>query len=110
MRNFVQEGGVLTLIAPYAVTSGQGLLVGSIFGVATADAAISTSVETILWGVAELTKLVTDVVTVGLKVYWDNTNKRVTISSAGNTLIGVATVAAGNGATVVKVRLNGSFA
>ena len=45
MKNFVMEGRTITLPAPYAVTSGQGLQVGSIFGVASADAAISADVE-----------------------------------------------------------------
>jgi predicted RecA/RadA family phage recombinase len=34
MKNYVQEGDVLTLTAPYAVASGAGLQVGSIFGFA----------------------------------------------------------------------------
>lgn len=37
MKNFVMEGKTLTLTAPYALTSGQGLLVGSLFGVASGD-------------------------------------------------------------------------
>ena len=37
MKNYVQPGATLTLTAPYAVVSGDGLLVGSIFGVATTD-------------------------------------------------------------------------
>ena len=34
MKNYVQPGNTITLTAPYAVVSGDGLLVGSIFGVA----------------------------------------------------------------------------
>ena len=33
MKNFVQPGNTITLTAPYAVASGDGLLVGYIFGV-----------------------------------------------------------------------------
>ena len=33
MKNFVQDGGVLTVTAPYALTSGQGCQVGTaLFG------------------------------------------------------------------------------
>ena len=39
MKNFVQPGSTITLTAPYAVASGDGLLVGAIFGVAAGDAA-----------------------------------------------------------------------
>jgi predicted RecA/RadA family phage recombinase len=66
MKNFVMEGRTITLTAPYAVTSGQGLLVGSIFGVASADAAISTDVEAVLEGVFTLTKATGAAWTVGI--------------------------------------------
>jgi hypothetical protein len=48
---------------------------------------------------------------VGDKVYWDNTNKRVTKIATDNTLIGVALGMVGSGAdeTTGRVRLNGSF-
>ena len=35
MRNYIQPGHAITLAAPYDVVSGAGLLVGSIFGVAS---------------------------------------------------------------------------
>ena len=39
MKNFIQPGDSLTVSAPYAVTSGQGVLVGALFGIAAYDAA-----------------------------------------------------------------------
>ena len=45
MKNFVQPGNTITLTAPYAVTSGDGLLVGAIFGVAAGTAAIGEAVD-----------------------------------------------------------------
>jgi predicted RecA/RadA family phage recombinase len=45
MKNFIQPGDSLTVSAPYAVTSGQGVLVGALFGIAAYDAASSTTVE-----------------------------------------------------------------
>lgn len=107
MKNWVQEGEVVTLTAPYAVASGAGLLVGSIFGVATNAAANGATVEAALCGVVTLTALNTDVASVGTKAYWDNTNKRVTITAASNSLIGVFTAAKANGETTATVRLNG---
>ena len=38
MKNYVQPGNTITLTAPYDVASGDGLLVGSVFGVAAGDA------------------------------------------------------------------------
>ncbi len=109
MKNFTQEGRTITLTAPYAVTSGQGLQVGSIFGVASADAAISTDVETLIEGVGLLTKAAAQAWTQGALIYWDNAAKNCTTTVSTNKLIGVATVAALTADTVGYVRLNGAF-
>lgn len=109
MKNFVMEGKTITLPAPYAITSGQGLLVGSIFGIAAADAAISADVETLLEGVFTLTKATGAAWTVGALIYWDNTAKNCTTTVSTNKLVGVATAAAASGDTVGNVRLNAAF-
>lgn len=113
MKNYIQAGESLELLAPYDVTSGAGLLVGSIFGIAT-DAALSGNpVITVTEGVYDLAALSTDSATVGTKAYWDNTNKRITVTSSGNTYVGVFVKAKAGGAqgdTTAQVRLNGSFA
>ena len=111
MKNYVQPGNTLTLTAPYAVTSGDGLLVGAIFGVAAGDAAIGATVEAALTGVFDLTKIGSQAWTVGVKIYWDDTNKRCTTVATDNTLIGVAVeaVAGGAGDTIGRVRLNAAF-
>ncbi len=110
-KNFIQPGGTITLTVPYAVTSGDGLLVGSIFGVAAGNAASGATVETALVGVFDIGKAGSQAWTVGTKVYWDDTNKRTTSVATSNTLIGVATeaVAGGAGDTIGRVRLNASF-
>ena len=111
MKNYVQPGNTVTLTAPYAVTSGDGLLVGSIFGVAAGDATNAETVETALVGVFDLKKVGSQAWSAGDKVYWDNTNKEASKTATGNTLIGVATEAVAGGAADVigRVRLNASF-
>jgi predicted RecA/RadA family phage recombinase len=111
MKTYVQPGHALTLIAPYDVASGDGLLVGAIFGVASGDALSGTEVEAQLTGVVDIAKTASQAWTAGAKVYWDNIAKRVTNVASGNTLIGVAVLAVGGGAeeTVGRVRLNASF-
>jgi predicted RecA/RadA family phage recombinase len=111
MKNFVQPGNTITLAAPTAVTSGAGVLVGTIFGIAAHDAASGDPVETVTTGVFDVIKIGSQTWGVGDKVYWDNTNKRVTKVATDNTLIGVALVVVGSGAdeTTGRVRLNGSF-
>ena len=111
MKNFVQTGNTITLTAPYAVGSGDGLLVGSIFGVASGTAALGETVEAALTGVYDLKKVASQAWAAGDKVYWDNTAKEATKTTTSNTLIGVAVVAVAGGASDIigRVRLNASF-
>jgi predicted RecA/RadA family phage recombinase len=111
MKNFIQRGETLTLTAPYAVSSGGGALVGSIFGVAATDVASGEDGEFQVVGVFDLVRE-TGASTgwsQGALIYWDNTNKRVTKTSTSNKLIGVAVRAAADGDATGRVRLNGAF-
>ncbi len=111
MKNFVQTGDKITCTAPYALTSGQGFLVGVLFAVALHDAANGAQVEGQMSGVVDLTALSTDTAsgTALVLAYWDNTNRRVTTTASGNTKIGVIVAAKANGDTTARVRLNGAF-
>lgn len=111
MKNYVQPGNTITLTAPYDVASGDGLLVGAIFGVATGAAVNGNPIEAALVGVFDLTKVGSQAWAVGDKIYWDNTAKQATKTPTSNTLIGVAIEAVGSGAgeTIGRVRLNASF-
>ena len=111
MKNYVQPGNTITLTAPYAVASGDGLLVGSIFGVAAGSAILGDPVETAVEGVYDLKKVASQAWAAGDKIYWDNTAKNTTKTLTSNTLIGVATEAVAGGATdlIGRVRLNGAF-
>ena len=111
MKTYVQPGNTITLTAPYDVTSGDGLLVGAIFGIASGDALTGSEVEVVTTGVFDVTKAASQAWAVGDKVYWDNTNRVTTKTATTNTLIGVAVLAVGGTAseTTGRVRLNGSF-
>ena len=110
MKNYIQPGNTITLAAPAALTSGSGILVGAIFGIAAHDAASGENVETVTTGVFDLNKIGSQAWSGGDKVYWDNTNKRATKIATDNTLIGVCIGTVGSGAdeTTGRVRLNGS--
>jgi len=107
MKNFVQKGDVVTLIAPRDLASGDAVLVGAVFAVATTAAVSGASVECERKGVFDLPALNTDTLAAGAKVYWDETNHRITTTASGNTLVGAATVAKTSGATVARVLLDG---
>lgn len=110
MKNFVQNGDVITIpAAPYARSSGQGVLMGSLFGICTSDVLIGAAVEVVNEGIVDVTALATDVATVGTKVYWDDTNKRLTVTAAGSVLVGVTTLPKINGDTTARVYLDGAI-
>lgn len=108
MLNYKKSGDVITLTAPRALVSGDGMIVGSFFGVATHDAAINTPVEAYIKGVIELPKATPLVISQGDPVYWDNTAFNIN-KTASNTLVGVCETAAASSATVVRVRLNSGY-
>lgn len=106
MKNAVSNGNVLPFVAGTAVASGAVVLVGTRIGVAVADIAAGATGSVQVVGEFTVTKLGTDVVAQGALLYWDNTNRRLTTTAAGNTLAGFATAAAGNGATTVNIKIN----
>lgn len=107
MKNFVKPGDVLTLVAPYNVTSGGGMLVGSIFGVATETALSSASVETALRGVFDLAKTTGEAWTQGAVLYWNDTTKAVTTTVSTNKRIGYAAQAQASGDAIGRIYLPG---
>ncbi|WP_149539654.1 DUF2190 family protein [Siccirubricoccus phaeus] len=108
MRNFVQPGDSLAVAVPYAggVTAGQGVLVGALFGVAAVDGAQNAVIEAATQGVFDLTKEPSLAISAGARVFWDNTNRRVTTTATGNFSIGIATTAALAADATVRVWLN----
>lgn len=110
MQNFQQPGEVVTMAAPYDRTSGQGALIGHLFGVAVSTVLNGVVGEFKTTGVFTLAKTSAQAWTVGALLYWDDTNKLVTNSSnsAANFLIGCAYAAAANPSATGIVRLNGT--
>jgi predicted RecA/RadA family phage recombinase len=108
MRNFVQDGDVLTLTAPYNRLSGQAALIGTaIFGVAANDVLQAASGEFVTEGVFTLPKTAALEINIGDKVYWDDAAKEVNKTAQGNTYVGVAIAHAANPSATAEIRLNG---
>ena len=106
MKNFVSQGLTIDHAPAANRASGAGTLIGAKIGVALADVLATVVGPFAIDGVYDLPKLSTDVVTQGALLYWDNTNLRLTVTSAGNTLAGYAFAAAGNGVLTVPLVLN----
>lgn len=111
MKNYVQKGENITVTATEAVTSGQPVLFGSLFGIAAGAAAIGDDLDLVTVGVFDMPKVATDVVAVGDLIYFSTITGLVTSDGGGDGVlkIGVAVTAAANPSGSVNVRLNGTF-
>lgn len=111
MKNAVQPGKVLDLVAPYAVDAGELLVSGAIVGVAAHDAENGATVSTHVEGVYDLAKVPAVVFTQGEIVYVPAAGGPVTdnsdadSNSGGTVKVGYAVKAAGGGQSTVRVRL-----
>lgn len=104
MTNYVQPGKILSLTAGSAISSGDPVQVGQIFGVAVADAASGATVEVAVEGVFELACASADVIAEGDLLYWDGS--QLTKTASENLLVGAAVTAAGTGVTSCQVVLS----
>jgi predicted RecA/RadA family phage recombinase len=111
MKNYVMSGEKVELAAPYNVLSGGGALVGSIFGIAQADALSGATVVLLTRGVVDMAKTSAQAWTAGVRIYWDDATKLSTTTAAAgaNKLIGVALAVADNPSAVGRVLLTGAF-
>lgn len=109
MKNKVYDPATaIPLTVPYAVSSGNGVLVGALFGVAEADALINTVVVVDTQGSFRLPKATGSGTgnAIGTRVFWDNSAKSCTAASAtGLFPIGTAIEVSANTDTTVHVKL-----
>ncbi len=101
MKNFVQLGGTITVIAPSNVTSGAVVIVGSIVGIATADAVAGAQLEVSVEGVFQLPKSLGSVLAQGATA---KVSAGI-VGSAGAIAIGWVVADAASADPTVKVRL-----
>jgi predicted RecA/RadA family phage recombinase len=110
MKNYIQDGDTITVVAPSAVVSGDFVQVGRVRGIAVTSVASGASVELKTTGVFTIPKLGSEAfATVGLPVYCvlasDGVKTVTTASTTANVLVGVnlATSAASPGSLLVKL-------
>lgn len=107
-RNHIQPGKVIEVTAGAAYASGELILVGELAGVCLGAVENGGKVSVQIDEVFEVAKLSTDNMGVGVTVYLDAANKRVTLDDAagGNLYAGKTVAAAAGSTTVVRVKLN----
>ena len=109
MRNNIRpDARSLPMPVPYVggILSGQGMMVSAFFGIAAADALQNVVVECEVIGEFEITKEAPLVIAQGVRVFWDNTNRSITLTATANFQVGICTVAALSADTTVRVWLN----
>jgi predicted RecA/RadA family phage recombinase len=106
MKNFIQPGGHLVVAAPYNVSAGDGVKVGSLFGVASVTVLSGADVVIVREGVFDLKKTSAQAWAQGDAIYWDDTNKEATNVAGGNLPIGKAVATAANPTSTGKVALD----
>jgi predicted RecA/RadA family phage recombinase len=110
MRNFVKPGKMITVYAAENYLSGDGVVSGAIFGIASTNANVGQEVEICVEGVFALPK-VTGALAQGTVIYWAAGSGLMlgTAEVSGALKIGVVADAALTGDATVNVRLNGTF-
>lgn len=107
--NFIQPGDVLDYTCTGDVTSGTPFLLGTKLAVPLSSGVSGDVIGVKMTGVFQFTKA-TGASTnwaQGGAVYWDDSAKKVTGVSSGNTLIGYGVETAGTADATGKVKLNG---
>lgn len=108
MKNKVQLGDTITANATRAIASGEGMLIGTLFGVAAGTYANGAEGEFFVGqGVVRVAAVPANTGAVGVKMYWDNTAFLLTTTVGTNTFVGILTQAKAAGETTATVRLNG---
>lgn len=108
MKNHVQEGRYIEVVLPYARTAGQGVQVGSLFGVCVTDGASGASVNIDTESVYDLEAATGSGTTAafGAAAYWDDAAKKVTPQASTHLQIGVFLAAKATTDAVARVRLD----
>lgn len=103
MNNFVYDGHILEVVAPYEVMNGDGLLCGSLFGIAASWAQKGEPVSISTTGVFDLKRQLSEDWGIGDPIYWNDWSKSFTREAVGAVMVGIA-VAATTGAERPWVR------
>ena len=109
MKNFIQSGKLVDWTSDATVNSGDFILRGALFGIATISGVSGDNIPLRTGGIVSYAKLNTEAWTFGATVYWDATNSRFTTVSTSNTKAGVAAAPTSNPSATGLVRLNVSF-
>ena len=103
---FIQEGHYIDHTPATALASGDVVVQGDLVGVTVRPLAAGELGSLAVDGICDFNKSTGVAFTVGTILYWDNTNKVVPTTAAGNKSIGKVVRAAASADTTVRIRLS----
>lgn len=104
--SYRSSGNNITVAAPTGgTTTGVGVLISDLFGIASNTVAVGVDVALITEGVVEIAKTSALQIDVGDVVYWDDTGKEVDKTAAAQKPVGIAVSDAANPSATVLVKL-----
>jgi len=103
MKNFVEQGKTVNVVAGADITSGAIVTIGATAGIAVGDYATGETAVVNLEGVYAVTKVASGAITQGAKLYVISGEAGTTVGS--NVFLGYAHSAAADGAGTVNVLL-----
>jgi predicted RecA/RadA family phage recombinase len=101
---FIHEGKSIDFFPDTNISAGSVIVQGSLVGVTKLDIPAGRIGAVHVVGVYDIVKN-NAAIPLGSKVYWDVTAQQAVLTSTGNTLLGVAVVAAAAEDSLVRVRL-----
>lgn len=106
--NYVNEGDVIPIVAPYAALSGSVVIAGKIVGIAAADCASGAQCQLHVEGHFDVPKTATHVYALGDVVKIDPATRLASTAAGGTATFGYCTKAAVSADTVVRTKLIGT--
>lgn len=105
MKNFIQPGNVVDIVAAGTVTSGSPMIANSLFGVATIAGTVGQSIPCVVEGIVEVNKDTNLVINQGDRLFWVPGSSWVNKTTTAQTCVGVAVEGALLAATKVKMKI-----
>lgn len=106
-QNYIYSGDQIELVLTADATSGVPVLIGTKLVVPLHSGKTGETIVVKTNGVWRLPKATGAGWTIGAAIYWDDTAKKCTTTSAGNTLVGYAVAVSASADTEGLVKLNG---
>ena len=106
MQKLINEGEVIDVILAADCTTDVPFLLGDLLVIPVKSGLSGQTVACVAQGNVLVPKTTGTAISVGVKVYWNDTDKKITTTASGNKHVGYATYGAASGDTEIAILLN----